>query len=65
MRIMEIGGRYNWRDQPQRLIYLGKNWSGNGYWHQFALVSTPEKVWCEVTDKELEYFEVTTQGENT
>ena len=55
---MQVGGRYNWRGQPERLIYLGKNWSGNGYWHQFALVNEPEVVWCEVTDSDLERFEV-------
>jgi len=56
---MEIGGRYNWRNQPERLIYLGHNWSGNGFWHQFALVEEPENVWCEVLDSDLESFEET------
>ena len=56
---MEIGGRYNWRNQPERLIYLGLNWSGDGFWHQFALVAEPEVVWCEVLDSELESFEET------
>ena len=56
---MEIGGRYNWRNQPERLIYLGNNWSGNGFWHQFALVEEPENVWCEVLDSDLESFEET------
>jgi len=56
---MKVGGRYNWRFQNDRLIYLGRNWSGNGYWHQFALVDKPGKVWCEVTDNELVNFEVT------
>lgn len=56
---MEIGGRYNWRNQPERLVYLGKNWSGNGYWHQFALTSKPTEVWCEVVDADLEFFEET------
>lgn len=56
---MKIGGRYNWRNQPERLVYLGKNWSGNGYWHQFALTSKPEEVWCEVLDGDLERFEET------
>lgn len=56
---MQIGGRYNWRNQPERLIYLGKNWSGNGYWHQFALTSKPDEAWCEVPDEDLECFEET------
>lgn len=54
---MKLGGRYNWRGQAERLIYLGRNWSGNGYWHQFALVSQPGRVWCEVLDSDLASFE--------
>ena len=52
-----IGGRYNWKGQSERLIYLGDNFSGNGYWHQFALVENPNKVWCEVKGCDLEFFE--------
>lgn len=54
-----IGGRYNWIGQPERLVYLGHNWSGNGYWHQFAKVDAPNKVWCEVQTSDLERFEET------
>jgi len=53
------GEKYNWKNQKERLIYLGKNWSGNGYWHQFALVESPHKVWCEVLDNQLSGFERT------
>lgn len=56
-----IGGRYNWKYQPERLIYLGYNWSGNGRWHQFALVENPNKVWCEVQPSDLSMFEETKQ----
>lgn len=56
---MIIGGRYNWKNQPERLIYLGLNWSGNGYWHQFALVESPEVIWCEVKGSELKMIEET------
>lgn len=56
---MVIGGRYNWRYQQERLIYLGYNWSGNGRWHQFALVEKPGKVWCEILDSELDMIEET------
>lgn len=52
---MIINGRYNWMYQPERLIYLGKI----GYWHQFSKVEDPNKVWCEVTDNDLENFEET------
>lgn len=56
---MRIGGRYNWKGQLERLIYMGKNWSGNGYWHQFSLVGSPDEVWCEVKDSDLDSFEMT------
>lgn len=54
---MTVGGQYNWRHQPERLIYLGYNWSGNGYWHQFAIVGRPSVIWCEVQTNELDRFE--------
>jgi len=56
---MKIGGKYNWKGQPERLVYLGRNWSGNGYWHQFEKVDEPGVVWCEVTDGDLDMLEET------
>lgn len=56
---MKIGWRYNWKGQPERLIYIGKNWSGNGYWHQFEKVGEPGVVWCEVLDSDLPSIEET------
>jgi len=56
---MKKGGRYNWKSQPERLIYLGRNWSGNGYWHQFERVGEPGVVWCEVLDSDLPMIEET------
>jgi len=55
---MVRGEHYNWKNQPERLVYLGHR-SGNGHWHQFRKVDDPRPVWCEVTDGELHYFEVT------
>jgi hypothetical protein len=57
--VWRIGGRYNWRNQPERLVYLGRNWSGNGFWHQFEKVEEPGRVWCEVLDADLSSFEET------
>ena len=54
---MQQGGRYNWRGQPERLIYVGRNWSGNGYWHQFVKADQLGKVWCEVLDCDLHMLE--------
>ena len=25
---------YNFKNQPEKLMYIGNNFSGNGYWHQ-------------------------------
>ena len=59
---MKLGGLYNWKQQREHLIYLGHNWSGNGYWHQFALVESPDVVWCEVLNVDLHMIEETKQG---
>ena len=56
---MEIGGHYNWKNQDERLIYIGFNFSGNGYWHQFVKVDNPDVVWCEVQESDIESFEET------
>ena len=56
---MAPGLRCNWKGQPERLIYLGHNWSGNGYWHQFAKIEDPTRVWCEILDSELHMLEET------
>ena len=57
------GGRYNWKNQRERLIYMGYNWSGNGYWHQFSKVEEPEKIWCEVLTRDLHMLEETCGGD--
>jgi len=56
---MNIGGLYNWKNQKERLIYLGNNWSGNGFWHQFAKVESQNVVWCEVLGSDLNNIEET------
>lgn len=53
---MKINGRYNWKNQPERLVYHGRTRSG---WHQFGKVDEPGWVWCEVRDEELSKFEET------
>ncbi len=52
-----LGGRYNWKNQPERLVYLGVQRYPDRPWHQFARVDQLDKVWCEVTDSDLESFE--------
>jgi len=58
---LEIGGRYNWKNQPERLIYVGaKLYTFYGRrWHQFVKVDEPSKVWCEVLDEDLHMLEET------
>ena len=53
------GEKYNWIGQPERLVYLGNNRSGNGHWHQFAKVESPDEVWCECLDSDLRGIELT------
>ena len=52
---MKIGDKYNWKMQPERLIYLGRK----GAWHQFAEVEYPNIVWCEVLTSHLHMLEKT------
>jgi hypothetical protein len=61
MRDFIVGNKYNWKNQPERLVYLGYNFSGNGRWHQFAKVDKPSIVWCEVQTSDLQSFEETQQ----
>lgn len=51
----KVGGKYNWKNQRERLVYLGKN----GVWHQFALIEKPYEVWCEVLSEDLRMLEET------
>ena len=56
-----IGGRYNWKHQPERLAYMGlRRYPGDRRtWHQFEKVDAPGVVWCEVLDDDLSMFEET------
>ena len=53
------GGKYNWKGQAERLVYLGLCEPRNGRWHQFAKVESPGLVWCEVLAKDLHLLELT------
>lgn len=57
---MKVGGKYNWKWQPDRLIYLGKK----GAWHQFEKIGDPREVWCEVLEEDLRQIEETPQDAN-
>ena len=54
-----VGGRYNWKGQPERLVYMGTaRYPGDlRTWHQFAKVETPNECWCEVLTSDLGMFE--------
>jgi hypothetical protein len=56
---MKRGGAYNWKNQPDRLIYLRRF---NG-WHQFKKIGDPREVWCEVRDEDLHMLEETAEPE--
>lgn len=50
-------GRYNFKGQPERLIYLRKV---DG-WHQFKRIDCTREVWCELTDAGLHMLEETNE----
>lgn len=55
-----IGGRYNWKKQPERLIYLGVGTGASFGWHQFSLAEdSDKKVWCEVLNSDMHMLEAT------
>lgn len=56
---IKIGGRYNWRSQPERMIYTGMCEPRCGRWHQFERVGVPGFVWCEVLGADLHMLEET------
>lgn len=58
---LHVGAKYNWRDQPERLVYMGRKvYTGDRrFWFQFAKVSQPGEVWCEVLAEDLSNFEET------
>lgn len=56
---MQIGKMYRFKytaeATPEPIEYIGKNWSGNGFWHQFT---KDGKIWCELQDSDLELIEL-------
>jgi hypothetical protein len=56
---LKIGARYNWRNQSERLVYVGLCEPRNGRWHQFEKIGEPGVVWCEVLDEDLHRLEET------
>jgi len=52
---LKINGKYNWKSQPERLVYTGKS----GLWHQFSKLGDLDKVWCEVLESDLHMLEET------
>ena len=62
--VMNIGGKYNWKNQSERLVYLGYNWSSDGYWHQFATIEYPDEIWCEVLEVDINMLEESSDQES-
>jgi len=60
---MYIGEPYNFTNQKERLVYIGCNLSGNGFWHQFEKISNRGTVWSELQGSDLWMIEET-KGES-
>lgn len=56
---MILHEEYNFKHQQEKLKYVGYNFSGNGYWHQFELISEPNVIWSEMQDSDLQMIELT------
>ena len=54
-----VGEKYKWKYQSERLIYMGVGSGGSRGWHQFALVTSPYTVWCEVLPSDIGLLEKT------
>ena len=48
---------YKWKGAENTLVYKGYNWSVNAYRHEFALITRPDRVWCQVLTKDLNLME--------
>jgi hypothetical protein len=55
----EIGEHYNWKNQPEKLVYIGLGSGGSRGWHQFEKVDNRGVVWCEVLEEDLHLLEKT------
>jgi hypothetical protein len=53
---LELGKLYKFRADENELKYIGNNWSGNGYWHQFEKDGY-DGVWCELANNEIRLIE--------
>ena len=51
---MKIGDRYNWKNQPERLVYVGMCEPRNGRWHQFEKVEMVQFVHPDTSYDALE-----------
>jgi len=54
------GGLYNFRNQPERLVYVGAIKDPSGIWHQFELIDKPGTVWAEVASSDVGMIEEST-----
>lgn len=53
------GGRYNWKGQKERLVYIGTAGytADHRIWYQFAKENNPNVCWSEVPASDLSNFE--------
>lgn len=56
---LRIYGRYNWKNQSERLVYVGMCEPRHGRFHQFEKVGEPGVIWCEVHHDNIYMLEET------
>lgn len=59
-KTLKVNDRYNWKHQPERLVFIGKRrYPGDRrYWYQFENVDYPGIVWCEIIESDLDCLEL-------
>ena len=50
------GGLYNWKYQPERLVYVGKVYPSSP-WYMFEKVNERGIIWCEALDEDMHMLE--------
>ena len=53
------GNKYNFKNQPERLVFIGNYGQRDATWYQFGKIENPTKVWSEVHESDLHMLEET------
>lgn len=55
--VFTIWEHYNWKNQPERLVYTNRICINRRFWNQFEEIGKPGVIWCEVPDSDMHLLE--------